>query len=213
VKPSPRTERLVWTLTLILSAIGVIAVLARLFRLGAPPRATDTGFAEHPLLTAIHILPGLLFVVLAPLQFVKSLRNGRLHRWLGRALVGVGLVIGVSALLMSAQMSIGGLTETTATMSFGALFLFCLVRGFVAIRRCQIAQHREWMLRAFAIGMAVAFIRPIVGIFFATSRLTHLTPHDFFGIAFWLGFVIQTSVAELWIRATRTQVTPLVITQ
>jgi len=206
VKPSPRTERLVWTLTLTLSAIGVIAVLARLFRLGAPPRGTDTGFAEHSLLTAIHILPGLLFVVLAPLQFVRSLRKGRLHRWLGRALVAVGLVIGVSALVMSAKMSIGGLTETTATMSFAALFLFCLVRGFVAIRRCQIAQHREWMLRAFAIGMAVAFIRPIVGIFFATSRLTHLTPHDFFGIAFWLGFVIQTSVAELWIRATRTQV-------
>ena len=83
-------------------------------------------------MTAIHILPGLLFVVLAPLQFVKSLRKGRLHRWLGRALVAVGLVIGVSALLMSAKMSIGGLTETTATMSFGALFLFCLVRGFVA---------------------------------------------------------------------------------
>ena len=50
---------------------------------------------------------------------------------------------------------------------------------------------------------AVATIRPIVGVFFATSRLTHLTPRDFFGTAFWLGFTMQLMVAEIWINYTR----------
>jgi hypothetical protein len=59
------------------------------------------------------------------------------------------------------------------------------------------------MIRAFAIGMAVATVRPIVGMFFATRSRTHLTPHDFFGIAFWLGFTIQLIVAEAWINYTR----------
>jgi hypothetical protein len=59
------------------------------------------------------------------------------------------------------------------------------------------------MIRAFAIGSAVAAIRPIMGIFFATRKLTHLTPHDFFGTAFWLGFTIQLMVAEIWINYTR----------
>jgi hypothetical protein len=64
------------------------------------------------------------------------------------------------------------------------------------------------MIRAFAVGLAVAAIRPIVGVFFATSRLTHLTPHDFFGAAFWLGFTSMLLAAEVWINATRPRARP-----
>ena len=60
------------------------------------------------------------------------------------------------------------------------------------------------MIRAFAIGPAVATTRPIVGAFFATRRFSHLTPHDFFGIAFWLGFTTHLIAAEIWINYTRT---------
>jgi hypothetical protein len=59
------------------------------------------------------------------------------------------------------------------------------------------------MIRAFAVGLAVATIRPIIGVFFATSRLTGLTPRDFFGTAFWIGFVLQLIAAEVWINLTR----------
>jgi hypothetical protein len=94
------------------------------------------------------------------------------------------MVIGGSALVMSPQMATGGLTETAVTTLFGSFFLFAMIRGFIYIRRRNSRLHREWMIRAFATGMAVAAVRHIVGLFFATSRLTHLTPHDFFGIAF-----------------------------
>jgi hypothetical protein len=30
--------------------------------------------------------------------------------------------------------------------------------------------------------------------------MTHLTPQQFFGIAFWIGFSINTLVMELWLR-------------
>ena len=39
--------------------------------------------------------------------------------------------------------------------------------------------------------------------FFATSRLTHLEPSQFFGMAFWIGFCINTIIVELWLRARR----------
>lgn len=42
-----------------------------------------------------------------------------------------------------------------------------------------------------------------MGVFFATRGITHLTPHDFFGIAFWLGFTLQLIAAEIWINYTR----------
>lgn len=152
-----------------------------------------------------HVVPGLLFMVLAPLQLVPTLRarHPALHRWAGRAVVAAGLVIGVTALVMTPQMAIGGAHETAAIVVFGCAFLFSLVEGFVAIRRKDVSTHREWMIRAFAIGLAVATIRPIVGLFFATSRLTGLSPHDFFGTAFWLGFTLQWMAAEAWINRNR----------
>jgi len=100
-------------------------------------------------------------------------------------------------------MAIGGPNESAATMLFAIVFLVCLVKAYVHARKRRFALHREWMIRAFAVGFAVATIRPIVGIFFATSRFTHLTPHDFFGTAFWLGFTVQFMVAEIWIGYTR----------
>ena len=206
-----RATRTIWVGTIVLCLIGVAVVTRRLLTLmnaipaAGPTVGLDAGFARHETLTIIHIIPGLLFMLLAPLQFVKRIRVRwpALHRWIGRTVVALGTVIGGSALVMSPQMAIGGPIETAATTLFGCLFLFAMIRGFIYIRRGNSRLHREWMIRAFAIGMAVATIRPIVGVFFATSRLTHLTPHDFFGVAFWLGFTIQFVIAEMWIRYTR----------
>jgi hypothetical protein len=40
-----------------------------------------------------------------------------------------------------------------------------------------------------------------MGVFFATSWLTHLEPAQFFGVAFWIGFSINTIAIELWLRS------------
>jgi uncharacterized membrane protein len=212
--PKPAIVRIIWTITVLLMLIGVAIVLRRSFALFAPSPASsnfpeaatmDAGFAGHRLLTMLHITPGLLFILFAPLQFVRRLRNRnpKLHRWIGRVVLVSGLIIGSSALVMSPQMAIGGPNETAATMLFAIVFLFSLSKAYLHIRSGRVSQHREWMIRAFAVGFAVATIRPIVGVFFATSRLTHLTPRDFFGTAFWLGFTIQLMVAEIWINYTR----------
>ena len=205
MKPTPRTVRLVWLYTCLLSAIGIVVVIRRLLHLRAASQTLDAGFVRHALLTTLHIVPGLLFVVLGPLQFRQALRARRpaLHRRTGLVLLACGAVIGVTALVMSPQMAIGGANETAATTLFALLFLFSLGKGFAAIRRVEVARHREWMIRAFAIGLAVAFVRPIVGVFFATSRITHPAPQTFFGTAFWLGFTIQSIAAEAWINYTR----------
>jgi uncharacterized membrane protein len=214
VKPRPLFVRILWLITIFLVLIGVAIVVRRTLAFFAPssgsPRfpeaaAMDASFASHRALTILHIFPGLLFVALGPFQFVRTLRNRRprLHRWMGRIFVVSGIVIGSTALIMSPQMAIGGANETAATMFFAIIFLFCLIKGWLSIRRRKVALHREWMIRAFAIGLAVATIRPIVGIFFATRSLTHLTPHEFFGTAFWLGFTMHLIAAEIWINYTR----------
>ncbi len=209
-----RATRFVWIGVILLAVIGIAAATRRtlvlfwpeVFAGKYPPAAAlDTGFARHMALTLVHIIPGVLFLALALLQFVPSIRAKHLkvHRWLGRILVVTGLVIGISALVMSFTMNIGGLNETAATTLFAILFLFCLIKAYRHIRRKEVAQHREWMIRAFAIGLGVATTRPIVGLFFAFRKLS---PHEFFGIAFWLGFTITFFVGEAWIDYTRHRV-------
>lgn len=197
-------RRTLWVCVAFLSLIMIAVATRRMLHLQSPAVDLDFGFARRPALTLAHIVPGLVFVLLAPVQFMAAVRKRypALHRWTGRVLLADGLVIGATALIMSPQMAIGGSLETAATFVFGVLFLFALGKAFAAIRARRVAEHRRWMIRAYAIGLGVATVRPIVGVFFATSRFTHLTPHDFFGIAFWLGFVLSLAAAEAWIRAT-----------
>lgn len=209
---SKRATRIVWAGVLLLILIGVAAVTRRTVVLlfpgtlgtgsSSPAAALDTGFAHRRALTLLHILPGGLFLTLAAVQFMPSVRakHIRVHRWMGRCLVVLGLIIGVSALVMSYTMNIGGPNETAATTLFAIVFLYSLVKAYRHIRRKEVARHREWMIRAYAVGLGVATTRPIVGMFFAFRRLT---PHEFFGIAFWLGFTITLLVAEAWVDYTR----------
>jgi hypothetical protein len=103
---------------------------------------------------------------------------------------------------MSWQMSIGGANETAATTVFAVLFLFALTKALQHVRAGRVVRHREWMLRAYAIGLGVATTRPIVGAFFAAGRLA---PREFFGIAFWLGFTLTALAGEIWINVTRSE--------
>jgi hypothetical protein len=214
-------RRALWTALAFLTFIGCVVVIRRVLALtpvllhgyhspmaAANPIAArfgnlDATFDRYPLLTLIHILPGLLFILLAPFQFSASFRWRHLqaHRIIGRTFLISGLIVGATALVMSFAMpAIGGVNQAAATTLFGVLFLFALGKAYVHIRRREVALHREWMIRAFAIGLAVTTIRPIIGIFFATSRISGLTPHEFFGTAFWIGFTIHLIVAESWIR-------------
>jgi uncharacterized membrane protein len=167
--------------------------------------ALDDLFAHYPILTLVHIVPGLLFMLLGPLQFNSSIRARHLrwHRSSGCIFLFCGLVIGVSALVMSFAMpAIGGVNQAAATALFATFFLFALGKAFWHIRCHEVAPHREWMIRAFSVGLAVATIRPTIGLFFATSRFSGLTPHEFFGTAFWIGFTLHLFAAEAWIHAT-----------
>ena len=208
---SKRATRLLWTGVIFLVIIGFSAVTRRTLVLlwpslsggkSNPAAALDAGFARHMALTLLHILPGGLFLVLATLQFMPSIRQRHLqfHRWMGRVLVICGVIIGVSALVMSFKMNIGGPNETAATTLFAIVFLICLIKAYRHIRRKEVERHREWMIRAYGVALGVATTRPIVGMFFAFRRLT---PHEFFGIAFWLGFTITFLAAEAWIDHTR----------
>jgi uncharacterized membrane protein len=172
-----------------------------------PAAVLDAHFSNHRGLTLTHILPAMLFMIFGPLQFVKRLRATypAVHRWSGRIFLLASAMVGVTGLAMSFGETIGGRDEKAATVLFGTFFLIALAKAFGHALHREFAQHREWMIRGYAIGLAVATVRPIVGAFFAAAVIRGHTPHpsEFFGTAFWIGFTLQTMVAELWILRTR----------
>lgn len=198
----------VWIATILLVFIGSAAAGRRIYVLLGPVHpgrslaagaALDQGFRAHSLITLLHVIPALLLIILMPLQFVERIRvlQPAWHRWSGRLIIVLGFIVGSTALVMSYTMAIGGANETAATTLFALLFLLFLSLGFRSIRQRRVAQHREWMIRAFGVALGIATTRPIVGAFFAARRLT---PHEFFGTAFWLGFTITLLAAESWIH-------------
>jgi len=216
LRPATKHASAIWAATALLAIIGMAAAARRFVVLVAPPApnprfaaasSLDAGFLAHRPLTLLHILPAALFMALAPLQFVERSRKRHitLHRWSGRLLLLLGTVIGASALIMSFTMNIGGVSETAATSFFALLFLVFLALGFLNIRRQRVDLHRQWMIRAYGVVLGVATTRPIIGAFFAAGRLS---PHEFFGAAFWLGFTATLLAAEAWIHYTEPRVQP-----
>lgn len=169
----------------------------------------DRRYAQHPVLAYLHIVPGVIFMVGAPLQFVPWIRRRHLrwHRRLGRVFLVSGLVAGLFAIVIGIVFPFGGAVEAAATVTFGSIFVFALARAFLHVRAGNVAAHREWMIRAFALGLGVSTIRLWIPVL---QSLTDMTFERSLGIAFWMAFTMHLAAAEIWIRRTRGATVPRV---
>ena len=94
---------------------------------------------------------------------------------------------------------------TRAVWAVAAL-LVAIAVGFVAIRRRQIARHREWMIRVFAFATAIATIRIAFAAIDVALTQSGMPPPDQFMFSVWTGWLVTLAAAEAWIRDTRRRV-------
>lgn len=195
----------------LLATIGIVMVIRRLLVLtGFIPTnnkpgfdSFDQDFSKHTFITALHILPGTLFMILGPLQFMPSIRvrHIQFHRWSGRIFIIAAYVIGLTSIVLSfIKQPIGGINEAVASIFFSIFFLVCVSLSLHSILRKQVLLHREWMIRTFSVGLAIATVRLITVFAFIFFKVL---PENFLGTAFWMGFSLHTVVAEIWINYTR----------
>src|SRR5215467_13439372 len=165
--PNRTLVRFLWTAVIFLAFIGLAVATRRtivLINPGAlsspknPAAELDAHFASERALVLTHILPAMLFMVLGPLQFVRSLRSRypQVHRWSGRIFLAASAVVGISGLSLAFGKTIGGLDEKAAITLFGTFFLISLAKALWHAFHREFAQHREWMIRGYAIGLAIA---------------------------------------------------------
>jgi uncharacterized membrane protein len=188
---------------LVLSAIPLTAGTLRLIQLAGGPAVipADSRFASFPLPLVVHIVGASTYALIGILQFVPRFRRSHLdwHRRAGRLLAVAGLLVAISALWMTllyeAQPGTGSLLFVLRLI-FGFAMAGCLVLGVTAVRRRDIAAHRAWMIRAYAIGLAAgtqAFTAGIGGAIFGTGVLAA-------DLAKGAAWVINLAVAEWTVR-------------
>jgi uncharacterized membrane protein len=119
------------------------------------------GFQAHPTGVYLHVFGALFALAVGPFQFLDRLRgrHPRMHRWMGRAYLLLGVLVGGLAGLYLSQFAHGG---PVAQLGFGALalaWLYTGARAFDAIRRQEFAAHRRWMTRNYALAFAAVMLR------------------------------------------------------
>ncbi|MGY1688945.1 DUF2306 domain-containing protein [Geodermatophilus sp. SYSU D01105] len=188
----------------LLSAVPVLAGAARVAEIGtgAQMTADNARFLASPVPLVVHVVGASAYCLLGALQFVPGLRRRRpgWHRVAGRVLVPCGLAAALSGVWMAlsyARPPADDVLLTPMRLVFGTAMAACLVLGVTAIHRRDVAAHRAWMARGYAIGLGAG-----------TQVLTHLpwtllvgqpsgTPRVLLMLA---GWVINLAVVEWALR-------------
>ncbi len=186
-----------------LAAVPVLAGTARLVEmLGGPELIpTDARFAASPAPVIVHVASAIGYALLGAFQFSAGIRRSHpgWHRRAGRALVALGLAVALSALWMALlfprKEGTGDLLYLFRLL-FGSGMAGSIILGLAAIGRQDIARHRAWMTRAYALALGAGTQAFTVGFGQAVFG-SGVARHD---LMMGAGWAINLALAEWIIR-------------
>jgi uncharacterized membrane protein len=186
-------------LELLAALIGVENSSQQYLELEEDTRAGAARYNAVPYATLLHVIPGMAFLLLAPLQLVPRFRrrSAGIHRRMGYLLLGLAVPFAATGFYLSIRDPFFGMVGASASGLAAVWFVCCGLRAYAAIRLRDIDAHRRWMLRALAMAYAIAVIRAISLIVFA---FVPLRPRAVGGLVFWVGFLLSGLAAEWWIH-------------
>ncbi len=161
--------RLSWKLLaslLLLSLVPVAAGLVRLWGLmrlagsanGSGVTAENARFLAMPAPVVLHIVCASAFCLLGAFQFDAAIRQRfpRLHRVTGRVAAPCGVVAAFTGVWMTAAYAIPAALQGPVLYGVrvvaGLAMTLAIVLSIRAVLQRRIAQHRAWMVRAYALG-------------------------------------------------------------
>lgn len=188
--------------------IPIISAPLRMFQILTDQLPSDAiRFNAVPWALFLHSLGGMAFGILGPVQFSGAMKKrfGKFHRISGRIFVIAGMMLGLSAIRLLVEFPDASTwVLVTARAVAGLGLIMALTLALLAIINRDIARHRDWMIRAYAIGMGAATIAFIqLPIFLIRGKALEGYVAD---IAFVLSWVINLTIAELVIRHITTKV-------
>jgi hypothetical protein len=170
-RSASRRQWLVPAALILLSFVPVAAGAMRVAGLagGATVTPDNARFFASPVPVIVHIVTASLYCLLGPFQFVPGFRRRRpgWHRVTGRLLVLCGLLAGLAGLWMTLfypNAAGDGDLLRGMRLVFGSAMVVSIALGFAAILRRDVARHRAWMIRGYAIaqGAGTQFLTSVV---------------------------------------------------
>jgi len=110
-----------------------------------------------PVPVEFHLISSIPYCILGAFQFLPSIRRNHLkwHRLSGRFLVCAGIVSALSGLWMthyySFPDSLQGSLLYSVRIIVGFSMTMCILLALSSVLKKRIAQHRAWMIRAYAL--------------------------------------------------------------
>jgi uncharacterized membrane protein len=144
--------------TLLGTILGIVQVVQ--IPLGTLP-ADSQRLSAAPVWHFMHVLGGSAFGLLGPIQFSRALMDkyGAPHRAIGVVFVASGAMLSLSSLslLWHFPSTYSGIVNIGRLM-FGVALGVALVLAMLAIRKRDFTRHRNWMIRAYAIGIGATVV-------------------------------------------------------
>jgi uncharacterized membrane protein len=198
-----------WRVPTALIALSFIPVLAGAFRVtaltgGARVTPDNARFFAAPVPLVLHIVGASVFCVVGAFQFTPGPRR-RGHRAAGRIVVLSGLFAALSGVWMTLTYPHApGDGELLAAfrLVFGTGMAVAIAVAFAAIRKRNVALHRAWMTRAYAIGVAVGTQAVLLG---AWSAFAGAPGEVARALLIAGGWVLNLAVAETLILTRRSR--------
>ena len=182
-------------LTIILALVQVVQI-----PLGALPQDSQR-LSVVPIWHLMHVLGGATFGILGPIQFGRVLmrRYGLMHRVIGRVFVAAGAMISLSSLsLLWHFPDTYSVAMSSGRLLFGIALGVALAIAMQTIHRQDFTRHRNWIIRAYAIGMgATATLMVFFPIFVITGEPPRGLISDILFLGSWVGCVV---LAEALVR-------------
>ncbi|MFP2964337.1 DUF2306 domain-containing protein [Myxococcus sp. 1LA] len=169
----------------------------------------DNFAAHYPLLVA-HVIFGAVALLTASPQVWPWFRKHYpvAHRRLGRVYVLAGVLpAGFTALLLGVYSPFGPLAQVSNVL-LASLWLLFTAAGYRMARRRRYHEHRQWMVRSFALTASIISNRfwTVVSVLILSPQLDttfdgneKLLTWTIAGLSTWLGWVIPLLIAEWWL--------------
>jgi uncharacterized membrane protein len=157
--------RSLWPVPAVFFILGLIPVVAGGVRL---VRLAESAPSLHPVpVLVMHIFGASLFILGGAVQVwpMARARWPRWHRRAGRVLIVAALTLALAGLWMAfdpALRPIDGPLLLPVRLAVATAMVVCVTLGVVAIRRSNIARHRVWMIRTYALAMGTGLQVPLL---------------------------------------------------
>lgn len=156
---------------------------------------------SHASLLLLHITGGIFALLLGPFQFWLGVQRQHmlLHRWIGRLyLISVGASTVAASYILLLPESLFGFRLGIA----GLALAWGVTSGlaYIAIRKGQIEQHKEWMIRSYVVTFGFVFFRILLE---SMNAIELGTVPDRVSAVSWLCWALPLFITEIILQGRK----------